>query len=55
MNLSTALVLAVVILIAGAIIYKLVMDKKKGKSCGCDCSSCGACCPYSTAEKQNNE
>ena len=32
MNLPTALVLAVVILIAGAIIYKLVKDKKKGKS-----------------------
>lgn len=56
MNLPTALVLAVVILIAGAIIYKLVKDKKKGKSsCGCDCSSCGACCPYGTAEKQDNE
>ena len=56
MNLPTALVLAVVILIAGAIVYKLVKDKKKGKSsCGCDCSSCGACCPYGTAEKQKNE
>ena len=47
MNLPTALVLAVVILIAGAIIYKLVKDKKKGKSsCGCNCAHCamaGSC------------
>lgn len=46
MTWGTALVLAIVILIVGAIIFKLVRDKKNGKSsCGCDCSSCNACCP----------
>ncbi len=31
-------------LVAG-IVYKMVKDRRSGKSaCGCDCSKCGRCC-----------
>ncbi len=41
-NLGTILVLAVVALICGLIVWKIVRDKKKGKSstCGCGCGGC---------------
>ena len=56
MNLSTALVLAVVILIAGAIIYKLVKDKKKGKSsCGCNCAHCAMAGSCHSANQQKGK
>ncbi len=46
-NIGTISVSAVLILIIGLIIFKLIRDKKKGKSsCGCGCSSCpmnGSC------------
>lgn len=42
---GTAIVLCILIAIVAGIIFKLVKDKKNGKSsCGCDCSSCGGCC-----------
>ncbi|MGN0447631.1 MAG: FeoB-associated Cys-rich membrane protein [Acutalibacteraceae bacterium] len=40
-NIGTIAVLAVIVLIIGAIIFKMRKDKKEGKSsCGCGCSGC---------------
>ena len=42
MNLSTFLVLLVLVAIVGSIVLKMYKDKKAGKlSCGGDCGSCG--------------
>lgn len=47
-NALTILVLAILVLFVVLVVRKLVKDKKSGVcSCGCDCSSCGAMCPYS--------
>ncbi|NME64999.1 Virus attachment protein p12 family protein [Clostridium cadaveris] len=41
MNLSTMVVGSVVLLIVASVIFKMVKDKKKGKSsCGCNCANC---------------
>ena len=46
-NLGTIVVGLVLLIIVGLIVFKLVRDKKKGKSnCGCGCSNCamkGSC------------
>lgn len=45
-NLATILVTAALVLVVGLIIYKMVKDKKAGRSscsCGCSCESCGVC------------
>ena len=40
-NLGSFAVLAIVILIIGLVVFKLIRDKKRGKrSCGCGCGSC---------------
>lgn len=40
-NIGTIIICAVLVLIVAAIIFKLVMDKRKGKSsCGCNCAHC---------------
>lgn len=40
-NLSTIIVLFVLAVVVGLITFKLVRDKKNGKSsCGCGCSNC---------------
>ncbi|MCM1298188.1 MAG: FeoB-associated Cys-rich membrane protein [Firmicutes bacterium] len=47
MNLPTIIVCIVLAAIVGLIIYKMVKDKKQGKSsCGGSCGSCpmGGCC-----------
>lgn len=45
MEWGTIIVFAALIIVVAAIVFKLVKDKKQGKSsCGCDCSSCGGCC-----------
>lgn len=45
--LGTALVLLFMLIIVGLIIFKLIHDKKNGKSCcgGCsgNCSKCNSC------------
>lgn len=44
-NIGTIAVLLVLVLVVGAVITKMVRDKKSGKSsCGCDCSNCSANC-----------
>ena len=41
MNLPTILVLLAVVAIVGAIVGKMIRDKKKGKSsCSCGCGGC---------------
>lgn len=46
-NLGTIVVGLVLLIIVGLVVFKLVRDKKKGKStCGCGCSNCamkGSC------------
>ena len=45
-NLATILVCAVLLLIVGLVLRKLIMDKKQGRSsCGCDNAygSCSGC------------
>ena len=46
-NLGTIFVGLVLLIIVGLVVFKLVRDKKKGKStCGCGCSNCamkGSC------------
>lgn len=40
-NIGTIIVFAILVIIVGAIIYKIYRDKKQGKSsCGCNCASC---------------
>ena len=40
-NIGTIIICAVLVLIVAAIIFKLVRDKRKGKSsCGCTCAHC---------------
>ncbi|MEG0541925.1 MAG: FeoB-associated Cys-rich membrane protein [Angelakisella sp.] len=40
-NISTIVVAAVVAAVIGLVIYKMVSDRKKGKSsCGCSCANC---------------
>ena len=40
-NIGTIIICAVLVLIVAAIIFKLVRDKRKGKSsCGCNCAHC---------------
>lgn len=41
-NLATVLVTLALIAIVGLIVYKMVKDKKSGKSCGCGCG-CSGC------------
>lgn len=47
-NWGDVLVLAVLALIVGAVITKLIRDKKKGTCCGC--SSCKGCSMGCSAE-----
>lgn len=43
-NMGTIVVLAILIVIVGAIAAKMIRDKKNGvHSCGCGCDGCGAC------------
>lgn len=45
-NVSNILITAGLVLIVGAVVYKMIKDKKAGKSsCGGDCQHCGGCHP----------
>lgn len=46
-NLATILICAVLIAVVALLIYSLIRDKKKGKSCCSGCSGCvhGSSCP----------
>lgn len=46
---ATWIIGGVLLLIVGAIVWKMVKDKKAGKgscSCGCDCASCSGNCHH---------
>lgn len=42
---GTIVTAAVLVCIVGAVIRKMIQDKKDGKTlhCGCDCKNCGGC------------
>lgn len=43
MNLSTVIVLLIVVAVASLAVYTIINDKKKGKStCGGNCGNCGS-------------
>ena len=43
-NLANIIIIAVLVLIVGLLIRRLILDKKAGKSsCGGSCASCGLC------------
>ena len=45
MNLLDVLLIAIVALIVGLAVWRLVRNRRQGKSaCGCDCASCGCGC-----------
>ena len=49
---GTAIVLLVLYAIVGAVIYKMVKDKRSGKSsCGGNCAGCGMACHQSKGMK----
>ena len=40
-NIASIIILTLVILSVGAIVFKMIMDKRKGKSsCSCGCGGC---------------
>lgn len=43
---ATVIVTAVLVIMAGMAVRKMIKDKKNGKSvqCGGDCSRCSGCC-----------
>ena len=43
-NLGTILVCAVLVLVVGLVIRKIIRDKRSGKSCDCGCGGCDGCC-----------
>ena len=55
-NLGTILVGAVVLAVVVSVLWKMVRDKKQGKSscsCGCGgCSGCGGACHKPQSEKK---
>ena len=48
MNPGTIVTGLILCVIVGAVIYKMVRDKKSGKSlqCGCDCKHCSGHCNH---------
>ncbi len=47
-NIGTIAVLLIVFAIVGAVVFKMIKDKKSGKSaCGCNCSECKGGCNHS--------
>ena len=40
---GTLITVLLLVIIVGLIIWKLIRDKKAGKTRGCDCSGCNAC------------
>ncbi len=39
------IIIAVLAAIVAGIVYKMLKDRRSGRSaCGCDCSRCGKCC-----------
>ena len=54
MNLPTFIVAAIVAAVFIAVVAKMIIDKKNGKSscaCGGNCSACGAACSGMTRSK----
>ena len=44
-NWANILTIALLVLIVGLIVFRMVRSRKAGKRpCGCDCAVCGTCC-----------
>ena len=44
-NWANILMIALLVLIVGLIVFRMIRSRKAGKRpCGCDCAACGACC-----------
>ena len=43
MNLSTLIILVILVLLTGAIVRVMIKDKKSGKGCGGCAGGCGGC------------
>ena len=51
-NWANIVVIAGLVLFAGAIVFGMIRNRKAGKrACGCDCAACGACCACEKARK----
>ena len=47
---ATWIICGVLIVIVGAVVWKMISDRRKGKhscSCGCGCESCHGACTHS--------
>ena len=47
---ATWIIGGVLVVIVGAVVWKMISDKRKGKhscSCGCSCESCHGACMHS--------
>lgn len=52
-NYGTLIVLAIVAIAVGAVIFRMIKNRKKGgSSCGCSCSSCSACSKCGSEKKK---
>ena len=54
-NLANIAVVAVLVLIVGLALRRMLWNKKAGKSsCGCDCASCPSCASCSRTTKKSD-
>ena len=45
---GTIIVAAVLVLVVGFVIYRMIKDKKSGKGCTGNCASCGGHCSHTS-------
>ena len=55
-NLGTIIISLILLLVVGLVIYKMISDKRKGKSsCGCGCSNCPSSSFCHSKDKKENQ
>lgn len=45
---GTIIVAAVLVLVVGFVIYRMIKDRKSGKGCTGNCASCGGHCSHAS-------
>jgi hypothetical protein len=45
---GTIIVAAVLVLVVGFVIYRMIKDRKSGKGCTGNCASCGGHCSHTS-------
>lgn len=45
---GTIIVAAVLVLVVGFVIYRMIKDRKSGKGCTGNCASCGGHCAHAS-------